>query len=163
MATVNELLTELNGVKNDIKNALIDKGVDMTGVPFTEYAEKVADAGEKSSVIVLSTNGSGGSSNSHIIVEEECNCALNQIVWAEYICKNSDDARSFGHCLKVDVSTDNGATYTTVCDQSISADAGVSKTYSFNPEGVVYNKVKIEFWNATGAYNCGGCAVVYQA
>lgn len=42
MATVNELLTELTGVKNDIKNALIDKGVDMTGVPFTEYAEKVS-------------------------------------------------------------------------------------------------------------------------
>ena len=43
MATVNELITELTGVKNDIKNALIDKGVDMTGVPFTEYAEKVEE------------------------------------------------------------------------------------------------------------------------
>lgn len=41
MATVNELITELTGVKNDIKNALVAKGVDMSGVPFTGYASKI--------------------------------------------------------------------------------------------------------------------------
>nr|DAJ97412.1 MAG TPA: hypothetical protein [Herelleviridae sp.] len=41
MSTVNELITELTGVKNDIKNALVAKGVDMSGVPFTGYASKI--------------------------------------------------------------------------------------------------------------------------
>lgn len=34
-------LTQLSQVKADIKQALIDKGVDMTDVPFTGYAEKI--------------------------------------------------------------------------------------------------------------------------
>lgn len=41
MATVEEKITELQGVKNDIKQALIDKGVDMSGVPFTGYAGEI--------------------------------------------------------------------------------------------------------------------------
>lgn len=35
-------LTQLSQVKADIKQALIDKGVDMADVPFTQYAEKIA-------------------------------------------------------------------------------------------------------------------------
>ena len=34
-------LTQLNSVKLAIKNALISKEVDMTNVPFTEYASKI--------------------------------------------------------------------------------------------------------------------------
>lgn len=36
-------LLEINQVKEDLKQAIIDKGVSMTGVPFTEYADKVAE------------------------------------------------------------------------------------------------------------------------
>lgn len=39
--TVQEKMAWLQAVKVDIKQALIDKGVDMTDVPFTEYAEKI--------------------------------------------------------------------------------------------------------------------------
>ena len=41
-------LTQLNQVKSDIRQALIAKGVDMTDVPFTRYAEKIVgiSAGE---------------------------------------------------------------------------------------------------------------------
>lgn len=38
-------LTQLNQIKLDIKQALINKGVDMTGIPFTEYAGKISIAG----------------------------------------------------------------------------------------------------------------------
>ena len=39
--TVQEKMAQLQAVKADIKQALIDKGVDMTDVPFTEYAGKI--------------------------------------------------------------------------------------------------------------------------
>lgn len=41
--SVADKLLAVNQVKNDIKNAIEDKGVDMTDVPFTEYADKVAE------------------------------------------------------------------------------------------------------------------------
>lgn len=34
-------LLEINQVKQDIKDAIEDKGVDMTDVPFTDYATKI--------------------------------------------------------------------------------------------------------------------------
>lgn len=37
-------LIQINEVKKAIKQALINKNVDMTGVPFTEYASKIEDA-----------------------------------------------------------------------------------------------------------------------
>ena len=39
-------MAQLSQVKADIKQALINKGVDMTGVPFTGYAEKVGESGK---------------------------------------------------------------------------------------------------------------------
>ena len=45
MATVQEKINELQNVKADIKQALVNKGVDMTGVPFTGYAGKVGESG----------------------------------------------------------------------------------------------------------------------
>jgi hypothetical protein len=42
MAIADKLL-EVNQVKQDIKEALETQGVDMTGVPFTEYADKVLE------------------------------------------------------------------------------------------------------------------------
>jgi hypothetical protein len=41
--TVQEKMAQLQAVKADIKQALIDKGVDMTDVLFTEYAEKLTE------------------------------------------------------------------------------------------------------------------------
>lgn len=41
--TVQEKMAQLEAVKADIKQALIDKGVDMTGVPFAGYAEKLTE------------------------------------------------------------------------------------------------------------------------
>ena len=40
---ISDLLTQLNNVKLAIKNALISKEVDMTNVPFTEYASKIGE------------------------------------------------------------------------------------------------------------------------
>ena len=40
--SIADQLTQLNQVKSGIKQALIDKGVDMADVPFTRYAEKIA-------------------------------------------------------------------------------------------------------------------------
>lgn len=41
--SIADQLTQLNQVKSEIKQALIDKGVDMTGVPFTGYAKKLTE------------------------------------------------------------------------------------------------------------------------
>ena len=41
--TVQDKMTQLQAVKADIKQALINKGVDMAGIPFTEYAEKLTE------------------------------------------------------------------------------------------------------------------------
>lgn len=41
--SIADQLTQLNQVKSGIKQALIDKGVDMSGIPFTKYAEKVEE------------------------------------------------------------------------------------------------------------------------
>ena len=38
---ISDLLTQLNEVKQAIKQALINKKVDMTDVPFTNYASKI--------------------------------------------------------------------------------------------------------------------------
>ena len=42
MSTIAENLQVLNEAKANIKTALENKGVDMTDVPFTQYAEKIA-------------------------------------------------------------------------------------------------------------------------
>ena len=39
--TLIDNLNEINVCKENIKNALIDKGVDMSGVKFSEYAGKI--------------------------------------------------------------------------------------------------------------------------
>ena len=41
--SVQDKMTQLQAVKADIKQALIDKGVDMTNIPFTGYAEKITE------------------------------------------------------------------------------------------------------------------------
>lgn len=43
--TVQDKMTQLNTVKADMKQALIDKGVDMADIPFTEYASKISEMG----------------------------------------------------------------------------------------------------------------------
>lgn len=39
--SISNKLTELNGIKQGIKQAIVDKGVDMTGVDFSGYAGKI--------------------------------------------------------------------------------------------------------------------------
>lgn len=41
--TISQKLTNVNDTKLNIKNAIIDQGVDMTGVPFTDYHTKIAE------------------------------------------------------------------------------------------------------------------------
>jgi hypothetical protein len=41
--SISEKLNSLNQVKSDIKNAVEAKGVDLTDIPFTEYATKIAE------------------------------------------------------------------------------------------------------------------------
>lgn len=43
--TVQDKMTQLVQCKQDIRQALIDGGVDMTDVPFTEYASKISEMG----------------------------------------------------------------------------------------------------------------------
>ena len=51
MATTQELLTQLNNTKQAIKTAIVNKGVAMDNVPFTEYAGKINE---------IETGGGGG-------------------------------------------------------------------------------------------------------
>ena len=41
MGDIATKIVELNTVKSSIKSAIANKGIDMTGVPFTEYANKI--------------------------------------------------------------------------------------------------------------------------
>lgn len=41
MGDIATKIVELNTVKSSIKSAIASKGIDMTGVPFTEYPEKI--------------------------------------------------------------------------------------------------------------------------
>lgn len=157
MATVNELITELTGVKANIKNALIAKGVDMEGVPFRGYAEKIEEVSNGGAFVSVVTSGN---SNNPTPLIKECNCALNSVVWCLYINKGGDD-RSFYHYCRISASTDNGSTYKEAYYGSIQAVNGAVSTGSFNPEGTIYTHVKIEIWNGT-VYNCAGCAVVWN-
>ena len=56
MATTQELLTQLNTTKQAIKTAIVNKGVAMDNVPFTEYAGKIGEiqAGGEAPTINLS-------------------------------------------------------------------------------------------------------------
>lgn len=53
-------LNAINNCKEDIKTALINKGVDMTGVTFTGYAEKIDElqlsSGDEPSTHTLSVD-----------------------------------------------------------------------------------------------------------
>lgn len=64
MSRLTDNLTALIGVKNNIKDAIENKGVDMTGVPFTSYHEKI-----------LEIEGGGGSNN-EAILDPEINVLL---------------------------------------------------------------------------------------
>lgn len=42
--SIADKITQLNGIKNDIKQAIIDKGVEVTSeTPFTDYANKIGE------------------------------------------------------------------------------------------------------------------------
>ena len=103
---------------------------------------------------------SSGTGTSHVVLKRKVNAVLNRIVWVQHIDRNTGDERSFNHCCRIDVSTDDGKTYKTVCDKSIATFSGVAYKETFNPEGVRYTDIKIEFWNGT-VYTCSGCVVVY--
>ena len=53
MATISENLIILNDAKQSIKVAIENKGQDLTGVPFTEYASKIEKIQSGSSVTII--------------------------------------------------------------------------------------------------------------
>ena len=53
--SIADQLTQLNQVKSGIKQALIDKGVDMADVPFTQYAEKIMINGKAKMIFATSS------------------------------------------------------------------------------------------------------------
>lgn len=61
MATINENLQTLNEAKLAIKTAIENKGVDLTDVPFTEYAEKINDVYSVTKLLNTKVNKSGAS------------------------------------------------------------------------------------------------------
>ncbi len=74
MTTINDNLKAIQSEKQALKNALIEKGVDMTKVPFTDYHLKVAEISSSSTIVereiassditffVYSAGGGGGGS-----------------------------------------------------------------------------------------------------
>lgn len=53
METIADKLTYLNGTKEAIKDALVEKGVDMSGnVPFREYADKIRELNPPESLLM---------------------------------------------------------------------------------------------------------------
>lgn len=154
--SVQEKMAQLEAVKADIKQALIDGGADMTDIPFTEYAGKISKVGKGGTFVSVITTGNA---NTPMPVVQECNCPLNRVVWCLYIQKGGDD-RSFYHYCRVSASTDGGKSYNEIYSGSIQAVNGAVSTGEFNSEDTVYTHVKIEIWNGT-VYNCAGCAIVY--
>ena len=57
MSIINDKINQIKEVKENIKQVLIDKGIDMTEVPFTEYPNKISDATEPSIEIATGTVG----------------------------------------------------------------------------------------------------------
>jgi hypothetical protein len=43
---ISETLVQLVDIRDDIRQALIDKGIDMANVPLSQYAEKIAGIGD---------------------------------------------------------------------------------------------------------------------
>lgn len=66
--TVQEKMAQLQAVKADIKQALIDKGIDMTDVSFAEYASKITEISGLSELEHIDCTVSGVGSTSGITV-----------------------------------------------------------------------------------------------
>lgn len=66
--TIADQLTQLNQIKLDIKQALINKGVDMTDVSFAEYASKIAKISGLSELEHIDCTVSGVGSTSGVTV-----------------------------------------------------------------------------------------------
>lgn len=64
--SVADKITQLNGIKNDIKQAIIDKGVEVTSeTPFTDYANKIGEiSGGGGKIDVAATGAKYAYSNS---------------------------------------------------------------------------------------------------
>ena len=60
MATISENLNKVLEAKNNIKQAIIDKGVDMTDIPFEEYSSKIGEI-----------QSGGGDGNANVFVSDE--------------------------------------------------------------------------------------------
>ena len=59
MATIAENLQTIQNIKQDIKTAIENKGVDMTNTPFTEYSTKIDEISSESifETINITQNG----------------------------------------------------------------------------------------------------------
>ena len=80
MATISENLQALNEAKAAIKTAIENKGVDMTDVPFTQYAEKIAQ---------IETGG--GDDSEPNMLEAMINATKNISSWFEEITDDDVD------------------------------------------------------------------------
>ena len=82
-------LTQLNNVKLAIKNAIINKGVDMTGVPFTQYASKI-DSIETGATQSYSASADGSYTTNKLTVTKSFTSAINvkSIVFGGYSRKD---------------------------------------------------------------------------
>lgn len=56
MTILDTRLSQVEQCKQDIKNALVNKGIDMTGVPFTDYASKIDEIDSKYIVVFSTAN-----------------------------------------------------------------------------------------------------------
>lgn len=65
---ISEKMKQLNSIKADIKQALIDKGVDMAEVPFTEYVSKISEISGLSDLEYIDCSVTGINSTSGVTV-----------------------------------------------------------------------------------------------
>lgn len=76
--SISNKLTELNSIKQGIKQAIVDKGVDMTGVDFSGYAGKIDEISlpkEEQTKTVAEPNFSSG----NVVITPDTDKVLTQV------------------------------------------------------------------------------------
>ena len=139
-------LNAINSCKEDIKNALVNKGVDMSGVAFSGYAEKInslqLESGDTptptpSADYIYSNGYITGSGNTNeiidfnpyeIVLDAEGKCIFNFTCPVEYPIY---DGENFDIIFTVDVPETYRLTNFEFLDES--SDSYVAQAYKENP------------------------------
>lgn len=139
-------LNAINNCKEDIKNALVNKGVDMNGVAFSGYAEKInslqlesgdAPTPTPSADYIYSNGYITGSGNTNeiidfnpyeIVLDAEGKCIFNFTCPVEYPIY---DGENFDIIFTVDVPETYRLTNFEFLDES--SDSYVAQAYKENP------------------------------